>query len=247
MADQLLTNALTWHSSSKRCALGYFASRIEVSNCFPAMTHRRIDANHSITKLLLISRQGLCKSLWRADHVGFSQEKYGSAHRFCRKACASNLHRKLQATAQRKLSKIDRSFSKPSNFLSGHNEADAVWLILDQLPRGCQARRRVTDRKGLREYVKASASERQLVRKPKSNYRIEPASVSPLSYQWSKQSNQHANHGPHGSPCIPPNDAAILSRRPARAYCIPPAHSLIPLWTGRHSAMATRPEEFAHG
>jgi hypothetical protein len=27
----------------------------------------------------------------------------------------------------------------------------------------------------------------------------------------------------------------------------PPIHSLIPLWTGGHSAMPMRPEEIAHG
>lgn len=48
-------------------------------------------------------------------------------------------------------------------------------------------------------------------------------------------------------PGIPPNHTPSFSGRPTRTYSIPPAHSLIPLWTGRHSAMAIRPEAIAHG
>lgn len=50
----------------------------------------------------------------------------------------------------------------------------------------------------------------------------------------------------HG-PCIPPHDAAILPRRPARANSIPPTHSLIPLWTGWHFATAYHRLETDHG
>lgn len=48
-------------------------------------------------------------------------------------------------------------------------------------------------------------------------------------------------------PSVPPHHAPSFSGRPTRAYSIPPAHSLIPLWTGRHSAMPTRQEEIARG
>lgn len=53
--------------------------------------------------------------------------------------------------------------------------------------------------------------------------------------------NSHCNR-----PTFPPNDAVRLAKRRASAKPIPPAHSLIPLWTGRHSAMPWRAES-CHG
>lgn len=48
-------------------------------------------------------------------------------------------------------------------------------------------------------------------------------------------------------PCIPPSYAAVLTWRPARTDSIPPAHSLIPLWTAGHSATPRRRGEITHG
>lgn len=52
---------------------------------------------------------------------------------------------------------------------------------------------------------------------------------------------------PYCGPGVPPHNAIALTRWPACTEAIPPAHSLIPLWTGGHSAMPIRPEEMAHG
>lgn len=43
-------------------------------------------------------------------------------------------------------------------------------------------------------------------------------------------------------PSVPPHDAPSFSGRPTRAYSIPPTHFVIPLSTGRHSAMGRKPE-----
>lgn len=43
-------------------------------------------------------------------------------------------------------------------------------------------------------------------------------------------------------PSIPPHNATALTWRPAGIEGIPPAHSLIPVWTRRHSGMARAPE-----
>ncbi|GEM_PF-3245246 len=48
-------------------------------------------------------------------------------------------------------------------------------------------------------------------------------------------------------PCFPPGYAAVLAWRPACIDSIPPAHSLIPLWTAGHSATPTRRGEITHG
>ncbi len=47
--------------------------------------------------------------------------------------------------------------------------------------------------------------------------------------------------------CIPPDYAIVDAQRTATKNSIKPCHSLIPLCTGRHSAMQMRPEEIAHG
>lgn len=47
-------------------------------------------------------------------------------------------------------------------------------------------------------------------------------------------------------PSVPPHNAIALTRRRTRAETIPPAHSLIPLWTRRHSATPWRVEN-CHG
>lgn len=72
--------------------------------------------------------------------------------------------------------------------------------------------------------------------------------------QNSQQGNCHCNQrNPSTSKCsnscprVPPN-YAILRQRPALAHTLQHAHSLIPLWIGRHSAMrpharAARPQE----
>ncbi|CAM0125327.1 hypothetical protein SMJ63A_70126 [Stenotrophomonas geniculata] len=43
-------------------------------------------------------------------------------------------------------------------------------------------------------------------------------------------------------PSIPPHNATTLTWRPAGIEGTPPAHSVIPLWTSRHSDMARAPE-----
>lgn len=48
-------------------------------------------------------------------------------------------------------------------------------------------------------------------------------------------------------PSVPPHNAIALTRRRTRAETIPPAHSLIPLWTAGHSATPTRRGEISHG
>ncbi len=56
-----------------------------------------------------------------------------------------------------------------------------------------------------------------------------------------KGSNRDQSRNPRGTSRvgIPPDDA-ILRQRPALAHSIQHAHSLIPLWIGRHSAMRPR-------
>jgi len=48
-------------------------------------------------------------------------------------------------------------------------------------------------------------------------------------------------------PSVPPHNAITITRRRTRAETTPPAHSLIPLWTGRHSATPPRSKEIGHG
>ena len=48
-------------------------------------------------------------------------------------------------------------------------------------------------------------------------------------------------------PGIPPHDTTRLAERLASVEALPPAHSLPPLWTGPHSAMAPQHAEVAHG
>lgn len=53
--------------------------------------------------------------------------------------------------------------------------------------------------------------------------------------------------GDNYCPSIPPHDTAVDPQVRARANAIPPAHPLIPLWTGRHSATPMQRAENAHG
>lgn len=48
-------------------------------------------------------------------------------------------------------------------------------------------------------------------------------------------------------PGVPPHNAIALTRWPTCTEAIPPAHSLIPLWTGQHSDMPLQRSENAHG
>lgn len=57
-----------------------------------------------------------------------------------------------------------------------------------------------------------------------------------------KRSNCHDHH-----PSVPPNNAIVDTQWKACTNPIPPAHSLIPLWTRRHSAMPRRRAENCHG
>ncbi len=59
--------------------------------------------------------------------------------------------------------------------------------------------------------------------------------------------NSNCQNGTDRRPSVPPHHAPSFSGRPTRAYSIPPAHSLVPLWTGKHSAMPVWPGDLAHG
>ncbi|GEM_PF-3872103 len=247
MADQLLTAALTSGDSVRCCNLSTFPPRIKAGNSFCAMGHGGIDAEQCVTKFLLVCNQSLFEHFSGTNNIRRRQEEPGSAHCFCCEDCASDLHRKLQAAPKRQLTEIKRRFPKSRDMLGCNDESLAVLVILDQLLRGFKTRSLVSCRKVLRENLKARTRERQFISKPKSDDCIEPACISPLPYQRGKQSNQYAGHRPHSSPGVPPYNAAAVPRRPACAYSIPPAHSLIPLWTDRHSAMPLRRAEISYG
>lgn len=57
-----------------------------------------------------------------------------------------------------------------------------------------------------------------------------------------KDGGKHRNCGDDNRPSIPPNDATVDAQLWARTDSLPPRHSLIPLWTRPHSAMARAPE-----
>ncbi len=63
--------------------------------------------------------------------------------------------------------------------------------------------------------------------------------------------NYHSEYGYHHRPRIPPHHAICNAWFHARADSVPqllqPTHSLIPLWTRRHSAMPSRRAENCHG
>lgn len=66
-------------------------------------------------------------------------------------------------------------------------------------------------------------------------------------HQPEKNCSDNSRKGGHHSPSVPPDYTPVLTGRPARTNCIPPAHSLIPLWTGQHSDMPLQRSENAHG
>ncbi|GEM_PF-3725139 len=65
-----------------------------------------------------------------------------------------------------------------------------------------------------------------------------PPSLERRKREGANDSTNRANC----SPSIPPDHASIGSKIGALTYSIEPTHSLIPLWTGRHSAMTRQPE-----
>lgn len=67
----------------------------------------------------------------------------------------------------------------------------------------------------------------------------------PSDYQGS-QSNQRCTATTNGGPSLPPRPTD-RPQRPALAKSIKHAHSLIPLWTGQHSAMASPHLERSYG
>ncbi len=73
-----------------------------------------------------------------------------------------------------------------------------------------------------------------------------PLSDEMPSNCWSKQRSENAEHGANARKRIP-IETACCSESPTLAHAIQHAHSLNPLWTGRHSAMPTRQEEIARG
>lgn len=60
-------------------------------------------------------------------------------------------------------------------------------------------------------------------------------------------SNSHCSDARKRGYGIPPHDAVGYAKFLAAKDSIPLTHSMIPLWTGGHSAMPMRPEEIAHG
>lgn len=233
--------------ASQRSRLSPLSSRIVSSCSFAAVSECGIYADHSIAMLPLVCLQSLCKHFRRMLTARVHQVDCCSAHSFRSKDGSSNLKRQFQAPAERKLSEIQRGFSEPSDFLSGPNEARSVLVVLNQLLCGSQPDGRIDCRIFPCENHKGSPSKSQFVSKPQRDDCIKPACVSPLPYQWSKQRDQYANHCPHRSPRVPPDDAAVLPRRPARAESIPPVHPLIPLWIARDSATTAPERRNTHG
>gem|GEM_PF-6690881 len=66
------------------------------------------------------------------------------------------------------------------------------------------------------------------------------------SYDYRNPREQRSRHANQQSPSIPVNNAGF-AHRPALIEAKPPIHSLIPLWTGGHSATPMQREEIAHG
>ncbi|MBH1446665.1 hypothetical protein I5U30_01065 [Stenotrophomonas maltophilia] len=62
-----------------------------------------------------------------------------------------------------------------------------------------------------------------------------------------KDRGNNRDSGDDYGPSIPPHDTVVDPQARASANAIPPAHSLIPLWTGAHSATPMQREEIAHG
>lgn len=66
-------------------------------------------------------------------------------------------------------------------------------------------------------------------------------------HQAEENRSDNSRKGDHHSPSVPPDYTPVLTGCPARTNCVPPAHSLIPLWTAGHSATPTRRGEITHG
>lgn len=66
-----------------------------------------------------------------------------------------------------------------------------------------------------------------------------------------KDCRKYCRDSPDCGPSIPPHhttaDAGLHARADSVPQLLQTIHSLIPLWTGRHSAMPMRPEEIARG
>jgi hypothetical protein len=62
-----------------------------------------------------------------------------------------------------------------------------------------------------------------------------------------KHSRENCECRDNYRPSVPPHDTAVDPQARARTNALPPAHSLIPLWTGGHSATPMQREEIAHG
>jgi len=56
-----------------------------------------------------------------------------------------------------------------------------------------------------------------------------------------------SNYGSNNSPSLPPNHTVIDTQSAATKKTIPPTHSLIPLWIGRHFATACHCQELDCG
>lgn len=72
-------------------------------------------------------------------------------------------------------------------------------------------------------------------------------SAQPKSHEAYEKGCGHRQEANHYSQGIPPHHAIINAKRTAPKNTIKHAHSLIPLWIGRHSAMACHLQETAHG
>ncbi|MBH1826237.1 hypothetical protein I5W35_03685 [Stenotrophomonas maltophilia] len=246
-ADQLLTGALVRRVPVEMSGLSACSSRIVSSGSYAALSQCGRYADHGIAMLALVCLQSLRKHFHNLIATGLHQINYCSAHSLCGEYGTSDLERQFQAPAQRELTEIQCSISERSDLLSSPNEARTVLFALNQLLGGAQPRGRINCGIAPCENRKCSFGKSQFVSEPERDDCIKSARVSPLPYQWREQGDQYANHCPHRSPCVPPDDAAVLPRRPARAECIPPAHSLIPRCTGQHSATRMLLRVIDHG
>lgn len=85
---------------------------------------------------------------------------------------------------------------------------------------------------------------RRSIGRPTQSYGYSSEAVCLTAQPKRSDAQEHRRHNcenrDDNCPCVPPGYAAVLAWRPACTDSIPPAHSVIPLWTGRHSAMPWR-------
>lgn len=112
----------------------------------------------------------------------------------------------------------------------------SLWEPLPMDPPHANQRFSATGPVGEIDQVALKFNSRELLRHPFF------ASFQCVRQKHCKERRQRRRPSANCCNCIPPHHAVVHAQRTAPENSIKPCHSLIPLWTGRHSAMTTQPD-----